>query len=219
MVGNTAALPQLVQPDLQWMRVLSACAGGLRPALFLDRDGVLIEERNYLADPAGVALIAGGAGVVASARAAGWAVVVVSNQSGIGRGYLDWPTHLQIEDRMLALMAASGAGIDASLACPFHPQALPPYRGDHGWRKPRPGMLLAAADALRIDLPRSCIVGDRASDLEAGRAAGLRLAFHVATGHGARERDRVDALQRQETAMRVESLGSLADLREPRAPW
>lgn len=145
-----------------------------RPALFLDRDGVIVEDVHHLHRPEDIRMIAGAAATIAAANARGYPVVITTNQSGVGRGYFDWPDFLAVQTEILARLAAAGARVNAVFACPHHALANPPYRYDDSpWRKPSPGMLLQAARLLPIDLGCSWIVGDRAADLEAGRAAGL----------------------------------------------
>ncbi len=185
--------PGPIADDGIWCQVLrpeQAAPWRGRPALFVDRDGVLVEEVGYLHRPDDVRLIPGAAAVVAAANRAGLAVVLITNQSGIGRGYYGWPEFQDTQARISADLAAAGAALDAVLACPHHPEAEPPYRHPaHPCRKPRPGMILRAAERLGLDLAGSWIVGDRALDLEAGRAAGLAGGVQVASGHGAGERD------------------------------
>jgi D-glycero-D-manno-heptose 1,7-bisphosphate phosphatase len=155
------------------------------PALFLDRDGVIIEEKEYIADPAQVELLPGIADLIRIARASGMAVVEVTNQAGIARGYLGWPEFVAVENRTRQLLAAQGVQLDAVFACPFHSEGRAPYaHPDHAWRKPNPGMLLAAAELLNLDLPRSILVGDKIADQQAALAAGLAGGIHVLTGHG-----------------------------------
>lgn len=176
-----------------------------RAALFLDRDGCLIEERHYLADPEGVALLPGAAAVVVRANALGLAVVVVTNQSGVGRGLIDWTQLAAVEASVTEQLLRQGARLDLTLACPFHAKARPPWRHpDHPARKPRPGMLLEAARRLGLDLRTSWIVGDKADDLAAGRAAGLAGGLQVRTGHGGETEEgaRAEALARPGFAVR-----------------
>ena len=158
----------------------------LRPALFLDRDGVLIEEVEYLARLELVKLIPGAAAVVRRFNDAGWRVAVVSNQSGVARGLL--PESLLPEvHREIArqLLEEAGAKIDGFYYCPHHPTAgQGSYRIECDCRKPKPGMLLQAARELGIDLAHSWMIGDRRTDLEAGAAAGCRTIL-VQTGYGA----------------------------------
>jgi D-glycero-D-manno-heptose 1,7-bisphosphate phosphatase len=158
----------------------------LSPALFLDRDGVLIEEVEYLAKLELVKLIPGASAVVRRANDAGWRVVVVSNQSGVARGLL--PESLLPEvHREIArqLLEESGATIDGFYYCPHHPtEGQASYRIACDCRKPKPGMLLRAARELGIDFAQSWMIGDRRTDLEAGAAAGCRTIL-VRTGYGA----------------------------------
>jgi D-glycero-D-manno-heptose 1,7-bisphosphate phosphatase len=164
------------------------------PALFLDRDGVLVDEVGYLHRPGDVRLLPGAADLVRAANRAGVLVVVVTNQAGIGRGYYDWADFEAVRHRIDELLAKDRVRLDAVYACPFHPAALEPYRhATHPGRKPGPGMLLRAGSDLGIDLSRSWIVGDVVEDIQAGRSAGLAGAVHVRSGHGARDRDRIVA--------------------------
>lgn len=157
----------------------------LRPALFLDRDGVIVDEVGYLRHPQDVRLIARSAEVIVAANRANLPVVVVSNQSGVGRGLFDWADFAAVQRRIARDLASRGAFVDALLACPCHAEARPPYRHpDHPARKPNPGMLKAAADLLPIDLSASWIIGDRASDLAAGSRGGLAGGILVLGGLG-----------------------------------
>lgn len=201
---------EVIAPTEEWAR---RRAGGSRPALFLDRDGVLNEEVGYLVDPDDLRLIDGSAEVVAEANRLGVPVVVVTNQGGIGRGEITWSDFARVQRRLLDLLAHRAARPDMVLACPFHEQADPPFRHPaHPDRKPRPGMLRRAAARLGLDLASSWIVGDSARDMKAGEAAGLAGGVLVATGHGTAERC---ALNGWSPAMfDLELRGSLADCRE-----
>jgi D-glycero-D-manno-heptose 1,7-bisphosphate phosphatase len=150
-----------------------------RPCLFLDRDGVVIVDKHHLRDPEGVEIIAPTAEAIAFANRIGWAVGLVTNQSGIGQGFFVWEDFHAVQARLVELLAGFGARLDFTCACPFHPQAAEPYRSEaHPWRKPAPGMIDHAATALNLDKTRSIIVGDRQSDLDAGVAAGLAGGIH-----------------------------------------
>jgi D-glycero-D-manno-heptose 1,7-bisphosphate phosphatase len=167
---------------------LSATDYAGKPCLFLDRDGVLVEETNYLHRVEDVNLIDGTAASIARANAAGVAVVMVTNQAGIGRGYYDWQQFERVQAHIFDACDAVGARYDMILACAYHHEGLAPYdRAAHPWRKPGPGMLLEAARVLGVDLKRSHIVGDTLADLEAGAGAGLLGGTLVLTGHGERE--------------------------------
>ncbi len=157
-----------------------------RPALFLDRDGVIVAEVGYLRTASEVRLLSSAATAIAAANARGIAVVIVTNQSGLGRGLFGWPDFIAVQARILGDLAARGAHVDGVFACPHHPQARPPFNApDHPARKPSPGMLLSAARRLRLDLGSSWIVGDHPRDIEAGYRAGLAGGMLVATGFGA----------------------------------
>lgn len=157
----------------------------MKPAIFLDRDGTLNEEVDYLSDPDQLVLIPGAAAAVARLNALGIPVVVVTNQSGIGRGKYDWRDFAAVMARMEALLALEQAKVDAVYASPHHELGLGEYAvKDHPERKPNPGMLTRAAQEHGLDLSRSWMVGDKALDLEAGRRAGCRVAL-VRTGYGA----------------------------------
>ena len=142
----------------------------LRPAVFLDRDGTLIEDRHYLADPAGVALLAGAAEAVRRLNAGGWLVVLVTNQSGIGRGFFTEDDYAAVHRRLAELLAAEGARLDAEYHCPLAPGDPDP----HHLRKPGAGMYLRAAAGHPIDLARSWLVGDRVRDVAAAGELGAR---------------------------------------------
>ncbi|MCU0704236.1 MAG: HAD family hydrolase [Fimbriiglobus sp.] len=158
----------------------------MTPAVFLDRDGVLIVEAEYLADPAGVQLIPGAAAAVRRLNDAGRPVVVVTNQSGVARGYFPESRVVEIHHRISELLLAeAGARIDRFDYSPFHPtEGVGEYRRDSDCRKPKPGMLLRSAATLGLDLAASWMVGDRWSDLEAGATAGCQTIL-VRTGYGA----------------------------------
>ena len=157
----------------------------MKPAVFLDRDGTLNEEVDYLSDPDLLVLIPGAAAAVARLNARGVPVVVVTNQSGIGRGRYGWRDFAAVMSRMADLLALENARIDAVYAAPHHEQGQGEYAvADHPDRKPNPGMLMKAAGEYGLDLARSWMVGDKAVDLEAGRRAGCRVAL-VRTGYGA----------------------------------
>lgn len=152
----------------------------LRPAVFFDRDGTLMQEVHYCSDPAKVAALPGAGEALARLRARGFLRVIITNQSGIGRGYF---TEAQFQDVQRELLRQLGGdAIDATYFCPDHPETPSPRR------KPSPGMVHEAAADLGIDLARSFFVGDMATDIACGHNAGLRT-VQVATGYGARDAD------------------------------
>ena len=194
-----------------WTQVLRPASGG-GPALFVDRDGVVVEEVRYLHRIEDARLVPGAARVIAEANRRAVPVVMVTNQAGIGRGYYGWDAFASVQERILADLAAEDALIDAVYACPHHDDGVPPYdRRDHPARKPNPGMLLSAADALALNLSRSWIIGDRASDLAAGRNAGLAGGVHVRTGYGSEAGERAAALACANRRFRALGAATIAD--------
>lgn len=149
----------------------------MKPCLFVDRDGTLIEERNYLSDPGQVSLIPGAVEAVRMAREAGWLVVVLTNQSGVGRGYFTLADVEHVNSRIEELLEREGARLDGILVCPHAPEE------NCSCRKPRPGLVAQAVQRFSVDLARSWMVGDKAADLELARNAGLRGVL-VQTGYG-----------------------------------
>lgn len=147
-----------------------------RPALFLDRDGVLNEDKGYVHRWDDFHWIPGAKAAIAAFNRAGWIVVVVTNQSGIGRGYYAEDDMHALHARMNAELAEAGARVDAIYFCPEHPQApLERYRHpDPPNRKPNPGMILQALADWPIDRERSILIGDKPSDMEAATRAGIR---------------------------------------------
>lgn len=180
-----------------WCQVLDRrLAGGGRPALFLDRDGVVVEEVHFLRDPDKVRVLEGAVALIAAANRLDIATVIVTNQSGIGRGMFGWPEFALVQARIVAELAREGARLDAVYACPHHPDGIPPFQHpDHPARKPNTGMLRRAQAALGLDLARSWIVGDKAADIAAGRNAGIAGGIHVEIGYGAVPSERAAALK------------------------
>lgn len=172
--------------DLCWAQSLEASRSRVsRPTLFLDRDGVIVEEVPYLHKQEDVRFLDGATQLIAEANIQGWLVAVVTNQSGIGRGYYSWDAFELVNSFILKKVEDAGARIDAVMACPYHGDAKAPFNvPNHPMRKPNPGMILFAAQLLNSDLSRSIIVGDNITDIEAGKRAGLMAGYLVQTGHG-----------------------------------
>ena len=148
--------------------------------VILDRDGTLIEERHYLAEPDGVALIPGAADALRAFRELGLGLVVVTNQSVVGRGMVDEAGLERIHDRMRELLSEHGVGVDAVYHCPHLPE------DGCGCRKPETGLVVRASADLEFDPARAFVVGDHASDIELGRRIGATTIL-VLTGHGREE--------------------------------
>jgi D-glycero-D-manno-heptose 1,7-bisphosphate phosphatase len=145
-----------------------------RPALFLDRDGVINEYRPYVHRVEDFRFNDGIFDLVAAAGQAGYLTIVVTNQAGIGRGLYTEEDFWRLTDWMTARFAEHGCRIDRVSFCPTHPEhGIGPYRIDSEFRKPRPGMILQAARDLALDLGRSILVGDQPTDIQAGLAAGV----------------------------------------------
>ena len=156
----------------------------MRPAVFLDRDGTLLEEAGYLDRLERLAFFPFAIDAVRLLQRGGYAVVIITNQSGVGRGlYAEEFVH-RVHQVMDERIAAGGGRIDAYYYCPHHPTAeIERYRRDCDCRKPGPGMLRQAAQEMELDLSRSFTVGDKWTDVQAGAAAGARSIL-VRTGYG-----------------------------------
>ncbi|MDE2370335.1 MAG: HAD family hydrolase [Burkholderiales bacterium] len=145
-----------------------------RRALFLDRDGVINVDHGYVHRVEQFEFCPGIAALIARANTLGLAVVVVTNQAGIARGYYTEADFQALTAWMVAELARRGALVDRVYHCPYHPEhGIGEYRRESPRRKPNPGMLLQAAEELDIDLARSVLVGDYETDIEAGRRAGV----------------------------------------------
>jgi D-glycero-D-manno-heptose 1,7-bisphosphate phosphatase len=147
----------------------------VRPAAFFDRDGVFNEDLGYVGRPEDLVWIEGGPRAVRRLNDLGYLVIIVTNQSGIGRGYYDEAAMHAVHEALNAHLATAGAHVDAVYFAPHHENAaIERYRhADHPDRKPNPGMLLKAMADHPIDRARSFLIGDKASDLEAARRAGV----------------------------------------------
>jgi D-glycero-D-manno-heptose 1,7-bisphosphate phosphatase len=163
-------------------------APALRPAIFLDRDGVIIENRDdYCLRWEEVSFLPGALQALAGARSAPHAFVIITNQSAIGRGLLELTTADEINTRLVNAIHASGGRVDGVYMCPHTPEA------GCDCRKPRPGLLLQAARELSLDLAQSALIGDARSDVDAGHAAGVGKSLLVRTGRGVEQLALADA--------------------------
>jgi D-glycero-D-manno-heptose 1,7-bisphosphate phosphatase len=144
-------------------------------AIFLDRDDTLIEDSGYINHPDQVKLLDGVPEALIELRELGYKLIVASNQSAVARGIITEKVLAQIHDRLQQLLAEKGASIDRIYYCPYHPEgAVAKYRQESDWRKPKPGMLLAAAKEMDIDLRESWMIGNSDRDIEAGARAGCK---------------------------------------------
>lgn len=146
-----------------------------RKVLFLDRDGVLNKDTHYLHDPAELEWVDGAKEALAQARQAGYELIVVTNQSGVARGYYTEEEVRYLHGCMQAELAACGAGVRAFYYCPYYEGApVERYNRASRCRKPKPGMLVQAMEDFAVDRSRSLMIGDKPGDVEAAQAAGIR---------------------------------------------
>lgn len=202
MLESTQSAEHPLNSEGVWCQIFQRPARD-RPALFLDRDGAVVQEIGYLHRAKDIRVIPGAAKVIVAANQRSVPVIMVTNQSGVGRGYYGWTEFKSVQDAIIALLAADGATIDAIYACAHHPKAEGVLaHPNHPARKPNPGMLLQAASDLALDLKSSWLVGDKADDIEAAKRAGIAGALHVATGHGGSERQLAERLGSQSFEVR-----------------
>ncbi|OFZ79877.1 MAG: UDP-glucose 4-epimerase GalE [Bdellovibrionales bacterium RIFOXYD1_FULL_53_11] len=177
------SLSRIITSAFEWEKKL------LQPrrAVFLDRDGTINEDPGYIGDPEKLKLLPGVGEALASLKTAGFALVVVSNQSGIARGLIGPEDLARVNIRLDELLRPFGVKIDRYEICRHGP--------DEGCecRKPKPKLVLDAARAMNIDLGASFMIGDKESDIQAGRAAGCGAVAHVLTGEGAKMAERMRA--------------------------
>lgn len=162
---------------------------GGKPGVFLDRDGTLNHEASYITTPGELHLVDGAGKAVSKLNRKGIVTCVISNQSGVARGYLSEQDLIPIHAKLEHDLNLEGARIDRIYYCPHHPTAgIPPYNVDCNCRKPKPGMLLQGAEDLGIDLQRSFVVGDSVVDIQAGNAVHATTIL-VKTGYGERSEE------------------------------
>ena len=155
--------------------------------IFLDRDGTINEEADYLTSPDGIRLISGSADAIRDANNLGLKVIVITNQSGIARGLLTEQQLSEVHNSLVAKLRDRGAHIDAIYYCPHHPEFGPAqYRMECDCRKPNTGMLDRAVKEFNIDLKKSFIIGDKMTDMQTGNNAGTTTVL-VLTGYGKQE--------------------------------
>jgi len=165
----------------------SPAVGNKTGALFLDRDGIIIHDKHYIGNPDKVEIHEGSIRLLEYALSKKIPVVVITNQSGISRGYLQWEDYEKVTHRMLSLLGESAASIYGIYANGYMDTDR-----NGSWRKPRPEMIISAAMDLNICLSKSILIGDRLSDLDCGANANLNTVIHIMTGHGAKEKVDID---------------------------
>jgi len=175
-----------------------------RPALFLDRDGVLVEDTHYLGRAEDMRMLPGAADAIARCNRLGIPVVLVSNQSGIARGFYNWKGFHAVQAALASALTTGEAHLDAVFACAYHGDGKAPLNiADHAWRKPNPGMIAAAGERMKLDVSRSWIVGNRASDIEAGSAAKLEGGILISPQADESERAAAVALKAADFAVEI----------------
>ena len=158
--------------NLKHVKILKKRFVAPRAALFLDRDGVVIEDCHYLSNPKNVKLCPGALELIEFCNTCNLPVVLITNQSGIARGYFDWPEVEAVHEQMCKLLGPKAA-FSAIYANGYGPSSKVSL-----WRKPGPQMLFQAAEDLNLDLENSFLVGDRLTDVQAGAAANVTTIFH-----------------------------------------
>ena len=180
MADGLGTAHPLTEPGVWVERIGDRVFPGRLPALFLDRDGTINVDTDYPSNPAEIVLRDDIVPAIAAANRAGIPVVVVTNQSGIARGYFGWNVFADVNGRVLELLRDQSVFVDMVLACAYHEAGVGSLAlADHPMRKPNPGMLIEAAKRLDLDLRRSLIVGDKLADMQAGRRAGLAQGWLV----------------------------------------
>lgn len=163
----------------------------MQAAVFLDRDGTIIEDTDYISSPAQIKFIPGAVEAVKMLKNAGYKIIIISNQSGVARGLIT-EDMLQTIDKLIHRTILNGGGhVDGSYYCPHHPEhGVYPYKQSCECRKPHTGLIKRAVKEHDIDLSKSFMVGDHSTDIETARRAGIPSVF-VMTGHGKEEKEKL----------------------------
>jgi len=163
----------------------------VKKAVFLDRDGTVIEDVGYMESPNQIKFITGSIEAIKSLNEAGYKVVVVTNQAGVARGIVTEDMLQTIDKTLHKWILNGGAYLDGIYYCPHHPEyGVYPYKQVCECRKPAPGMIKKAEKDLKIDLSQSFMVGDKATDVELGKRIGIKSVL-VLTGKGSRDKERL----------------------------
>jgi D-glycero-D-manno-heptose 1,7-bisphosphate phosphatase len=178
----------------------------MKRAVFIDRDGTISEEVGYINHPTRFRLFPYAASAIKHLNENGWLAILVTNQAGVARGYFSEDMITTVHSAMSADLENNSAKLDAIYYCAHHPSVgEPPYRFDCDCRKPKPGLISRAAKNFEIDLNQSWMVGDRYSDIELARNAGLKSAF-VLSGYGRGEWEHQRASWTQQPDLVAENL-------------
>lgn len=166
-------------------KLFSSHDNNARPALFLDRDGVVIKEKHFISNKKDVELENGISDLFELLNKIGVPIIIITNQSGIAKGLFTWEEYLNVTEKMLSLINKQNSLIA------IYSNGLNSTKNENTWRKPNPDMLFNASHTLNIDLSRSALIGDRLTDLIAGIKAGIPYLVHTKTGHGNSDRIKV----------------------------
>ena len=166
-----------------------------QPAVFLDRDGVIIEDCHYINNKENVKLCPGAKDLLRFFFKRKIIVVIITNQSGITKNYLSWADYAEVTNQLISLLGEPNP-ITAIYANSYISE-----KPSSNWRKPNPSMIFSAAETLNLDLKRSVLIGDRISDIYAGINAEIPNIFHVKTGHGAKERSKIKAKIKEDSCL------------------
>jgi D-glycero-D-manno-heptose 1,7-bisphosphate phosphatase len=191
-----------------------------KTAVFLDRDGVVLELKDHLYQPEYLLVAPGVGRAIRALNDAQIPAILITNQSVVARGLIDEDGLSQLHQEMAAQLAIEGAHLDAIYYCPHHPDVgQPPYRQDCNCRKPKPGMILEAANDLGLDLSKSSFIGDSLTDMEAAQRAGVGKTILVLTGYGQSELSKIDGkIERPDFIMADVPTAISAILSEPKHP-
>jgi D-glycero-D-manno-heptose 1,7-bisphosphate phosphatase len=163
----------------------------MNKAVFMDRDGTIIEDIGYLNHPGAIQFIPGSIDAIKKLNASGYKVIVITNQAGVARGLVSENMLQTIDKTLHKWLLSSGAHLDGIYYCPHHPEhGYYPYKQICECRKPHPGLIKKAQRDFNIDLAQSYMVGDKATDIEAGQKAGVKT-IHVLSGRGKDEKDKI----------------------------
>jgi len=195
-----------------WVEILSKKSFINSPCLFLDRDGVLVDWKNYRMEIENAKLVSGCDKIIKNCNKKKIPVILITNQGGIGLGLHTWDDFEKIQKIIINKLLKKGAQIDGVIACPHHPLAKGKYKHkNHPCRKPNGGMFLIAKKLFRIDLKKSWMVGDKINDLIAANSKNLKKGFLVLTGYGKEEKEKIKLLPKNFFSLKI--LPSLKNLK------
>ena len=195
-----------------WVEKLSKKSFEDSPCLFLDRDGVLVDWKDYTMKVKDMKLVMGCDKIIKKCNKKKIPVILITNKGGVGLGIHTWSDFIKIQKKIINQLQKKKARIDGVVACPHHPLAKGNYKHkNHPCRKPNGGMFLLAKKLFKIDLQNSWMVGDKINDLIAANSKGLKKGFLVLTGYGKEEKEKINLLPKNFFAVKI--LSSLKNLK------